>query len=114
MYDEPYGLVEPGRRSDVRKELPVAINAVDGKSTRSTRYSDPISPGKHQIQLMFASDRLPSDKASRLVDLDIQPCVRYRVVAAYQSRTYPANWEPKVYVEPIVECEKKFGVSTRR
>lgn len=113
-YESPYGLVESGLRSDVRKELPVAINAVDGVNTISTRYPQPVSPGKHQVQIIFASDRLPSSKAFRVLDMDIEPCTRYRVVAAYETRVYLGTWQPKVYPEPIGEWQAKFGRSVRR
>ena len=111
QYDEPYGIVETGRRSDVLKELPVSINAVDGVNTLRTRYSQPISPGRHQVQVIFASDRLTTSKAYRYLDLDIQPCTRYRIVAAYQSRVNLSSWEPKIYVEPIGECHAKFATT---
>ena len=113
LYDSPYGLVEPGRRSDVLKELPVSINAVDGVNTLSTRYPRPIEPGKRQIQVIFASDRLTSDKAIRVIELEVAACTRYRIVASYQSRVNFATWQPKVYAEPIGECEAKFGRGTR-
>lgn len=109
LYDAPYGIVESGRRSDVLKELPVSINAVDGVNTLTTRYSHPIQPGKHQVQVIFASDRLTSAKAIRVIDLDVAPCTRYRIVATYQSRTNLSTWQPKVYAETIGECRAKFG-----
>ena len=108
LYDQPYGLVESGRRSDVRKELPVVISDVDGISTRNPRYSDPITPGRHRVQVIFSFDRTPSVKAFRWLDLDIQPCTRYRVVAAYWNRVHLSTWEPRVYVEPIGECASRF------
>lgn len=113
-YDSPYGIVESGERSDVRKELPVLVNAVDGISTRNPRYSDPIAPGKHQVQVVFASDRLSSAKAFRWLELDVQPCTRYRVVAAYETRVRLAPWEPRIYVEPIGECKAKFRTDPHR
>ena len=108
LYDEPYALVESGRRSDVRKELPVVINSVDGKSTRSPRYSDPIAPGMHRIQVNFSTSSIPTLRGFRYLDLDLKPCTRYRVVAGYQNLVHLASWEPRVYIEPIGECAGKF------
>ena len=108
LYNQPYGLVESGRRSDVRKELPVVIGSVDGVSTRNPRYSDPIAPGRHRIQVNFSTSSMPTARAFRFLDLDIKPCTRYRVVAAYQNLVHPASWEPRIYVEPIGECATRF------
>lgn len=108
-YGFPYGIIESGWRSDVRKELPALVNAVDGVSPRNPRYSDPVAPGRHRIQVVFASDRLPSSKAFRWIDLEIEPCTRYRVVAKYQTQVSLGTWEPRVYAEPIGECEARFG-----
>jgi len=109
-YDSPYALVEAGDRNDIRQEFPPAITRVDGTSTRDTRRTDPIPPGKHKITIRFETARVvqsPAD-ASRELDLDLAACTRYRVVA---RRTTGTNWEPHVYQEPIGECAKKFGKS---
>lgn len=108
LYDQPYGLVESGRRSDVRKELPVVVSSVDGVSTRNPRYSDPIQPGRHRIQVNFSTSSTPSVRGFRYLDLDVKPCTRYRVVAAYQNLVHLASWEPRVYIEPIGECAARF------
>jgi len=42
------------------------------------------------------------------IELDLEACTRYQVVASYEIRSGP-NWKPKVYSEPIGECRKKFG-----
>lgn len=108
LYDQPYGLVESGRRSDVRKELPVVIGSVDGVSTRNPRYSDPIAPGRHRVQVNFSTGSTPTPRGFRYLDLDIQPCTRYRVVAAYQNLVHLGSWEPRVMIEPIGECVARF------
>ncbi len=113
MYDKPYALVEPGFASDVRKEARVAVTRIDGASTRSTRDSDPIPPGKHTITLRFETEKGRFRPESRDIQLDLDPCTRYRVVAAYEVKTGP-DWKPKVYAEPIGECTKKFGTPTAK
>jgi hypothetical protein len=106
-YDQPYALVEAMDRSAVKEEMPAAITQIDGKSTRNTRRSDPIEPGKHTVTVRFSTGRVaqaPGEEAKQL-QMDLEPCTRYRVAA---RRVDTINWEPKVYSEPIGECVKKF------
>ena len=107
MYDQPYAIVESGDASETRKEARVAINKVDGKSPRNPRKSDPIAPGKHVITLHFESARGIFRPESLDVELDLQACTRYRIVANYENKT-GGDWKPKVYSEPIGECARKF------
>jgi hypothetical protein len=107
QYKEPYAIVESGDNSQVREEFRPAITQIDGHSTRNPRRSDPIPPGKHVITVRFETGRVaqaPSE-VSREVEIDLEACTRYRIVA---HRTGGTNWEPKVYSEPIGECVKKF------
>lgn len=112
MYDQPYAIVESGDASEVRKEARIAISKVDGKTTRNPRKSDPIAPGKHVITLNFESARGIFRPASLDVDIDLQACTRYRIVANYEVKT-GGDWKPKVYSEPIGECVKKFKKKVR-
>jgi hypothetical protein len=107
MYDQPYAIVESGDASEMRKEARVAIGKVDGKSTRNPRKSDPIAPGKHNITLNFESARGNFRPTSLDIELDLQACTRYRIVASYEVKM-GGDWKPKVYSEPIGECVKKF------
>lgn len=107
QYSQPYALVEGMDRSAVKEEAPAAITKIDGKSTRNTRKSDPIEPGKHTITIRFSTARVnqnPADEMKELV-MDLEGCTRYRIAA---KRVDTINWEPKVYSEPIGECVKKF------
>jgi hypothetical protein len=108
MYDQPYAVVETGAPSDARKEARLAISKVDGKSLRNPRQSDPLAPGKHVISLHFASARATFRPETKDVEIDLEPCTLYRIVASYEIKTGP-NWKPKVYSEPIGECRKKFA-----
>jgi hypothetical protein len=107
MYDNPWALVQTADRSDVKKEFPVAITQVDGQSTRSTRETDPIAPGKHVIKVRFETGRVSQSPADeeRNIQLDLEGCTLYRIAA---RRTQGTEWEPKVYSEPIGECARKF------
>ena len=107
-YDQPYALVERGDASEVRKEAAVAITKIDGASTRNPRKSDPVAPGKHQVTLHFESARGAFRPEYRVVEMDLEGCTRYRIVAAYESKMGP-DWSPKVYAEPIGECRRKFA-----
>jgi len=106
-YDQPWSLVESGDASEVRKEAKVAITQVDGKSTRNPRQSDPIAPGGHKVTVRFETARGVVAENTREMDMNLEACMRYRVVAQYESKTGP-KWEPKVYPEPISECAAKF------
>src|SRR5918993_4357532 len=107
MYDQPYAIVESGAASELRKEARVAITQVDGKTTRNRRRSDPITPGKHLINLHFESARGIFRPTFLDVEVDLQACTLYRIVANYESKT-GGDWKPKVYSEPLGECVKKF------
>ncbi|MBL0142982.1 MAG: hypothetical protein IPP91_12990 [Betaproteobacteria bacterium] len=107
MYDQPYALAQTGRHSEVRKEARVAITKIDGKSTRDTRGSDPIEPGKHMVTLHFTSARGTFRPEFRELEIDFKPCTRYLFNAIYEVPTGP-DWKPGVYTEPIGECRRKF------
>jgi len=106
-YDQPYAVIEAGERNDAREEFVPAISQVDGKSTRSTRKTDPIAPGKHRVTVRFETARAAQSPAevSRELEMDLEACTLYRIVA---KRTGGTNWEPKVYSEPLGECVRKF------
>jgi hypothetical protein len=107
LYDAPWAVVEGADPSSVRKEFTPAITQVDGKSTRTTRETDPLEPGKHQIKIRFQTGRVaqaPSEE-ERLLELELEACTRYRIAA---QRTTGTQWEPKVYSEKIGECTQRF------
>ncbi len=108
MYDQPYALIERGGASEVRKEARLAITKIDGKSTRDPRKSDPLAPGKHTVTLHFESARGSFRPEYVDLEMELEACTRYRVVAAYESKLGP-DWKPKVYAEPIGECKRKFA-----
>jgi hypothetical protein len=106
-YDQPYAMVEPGDRSDVRKEFRPVITKVDGKSPGTSRKFDALPPGKHEITIRFETARVPQSNAAatRTLEIDLEPCMRYRIVA---RRTEGNEWEPHVYQEPMDDCLRKF------
>ena len=108
-YDQPYALVERGDGSEVRREATVGISKIDGVTNRDARRSDPLAPGKHEITVHFTTARGVFKPETKVLNLDLAPCTRYRVVASYQATRGP-DWEPKVYQESIGECTKKFGI----
>lgn len=107
VYDQPWSMVEPGDRSEVRKEFPAAVTQIDGQSVRDTRKPDAVAPGKHSVTIRFETGRVNQSEAeaTRVVEMELAPCTRYRVVAQRQTGT---KWEPQVYPEPISECARKF------
>ena len=109
MFDQPYGRIESGDRSAVRQQEPVAINRIDGVSTNNTRRPDPVAPGKRAVEIVFASARVPTNSQLQTMEIDVEPCKRYRVVAHVPNRAASGHWQPVVQaVEDIGECKKKF------
>lgn len=108
MYDQPYALVERGASSEARKEVSLAIASVDGERIRDPRRTDPIAPGKHRITVHFESARFNFRPEIQDIELHLEACTRYSIVASYEIKSGP-NWKPKVYSEPIGECRKKFS-----
>jgi hypothetical protein len=107
-YDQPYGLIESGDRSQTRKQEPVAISRIDGESPRNPRRPDPVAPGKHTVQVSFASARAVVADNLKDIEINVEPCKRYRVAAQYETAT-TGKWKPVVQsVEDIGECRKKF------
>jgi hypothetical protein len=106
-FSEPYALVESGRTSAVRKEIPAVINAVDEHYTVDPRRSGPIKPGRRRFAIRFTTDVGPSSKHERTLEFDAEPCTRYLIVARYSNLTH-VEWTPVIYPEPIGECLTAF------
>jgi len=106
-YDQPYAIVESGAAAEARNEGRVVISKIDGKSTSDPRRGDPIEPGKRTISVRFQSSRGMFRPQSLDIQLDLEPCTRYLIVASYESKSGP-TWTPKIYPEPIAECRKRF------
>lgn len=108
-YDQPYGLIESGWASPAHKQVPLGVTKIDGKSTRSTMKADPIPPGKHKVTLSFSSSaRTVIEEPTKEIELDVEPCKRYRIVAHYDV-ALSGKWDPQLQaVEDIAECKRKF------
>jgi len=111
MYDRPYALVERGDASETRKEARVVVTMVDGKSTRDPRITDPLAPVKHVITLHFDTARGAFRPEQIDLQVDLDACTRYRIVAVYENKMRP-DWKPKAYAKPIPECTTKFAKKT--
>ncbi len=109
-FDKPYAIVEKGDSSEVRREDGAAITQVDGVSTRDSRRTDPIEPGKHKLTIRYDTARvtLSPEKSVREVEMDLKACTLYRVAAKRRNNT-GLDWDPVFSEEPIGECKKKFG-----
>jgi hypothetical protein len=107
MYDQPWAIVETGAPSATRNEARLAITKVDGQSTRDPRQTDPIPPGPHKVKISFDTARGVVGDTDRELEMNLEGCTRYLVVANYESKTNP-DWQPKIYSEPIGECVRKF------
>lgn len=85
--------------------FPTTITAVDGQSTmlrQSTmqRYvAVPIEPGQHLVQLVTAPAAGFAIPEMRELNLNVEPCKRYYIVAERENRLLQ-NWRPVVeYVD---------------
>jgi len=83
------------------RTFPTTITAVDGLSTvRSFRYGQvPVEPGPHVIRLATAPAAGFGIPEEREMNLNIEPCKRYWIVAERDNRL-EQNWRPVIdYVE---------------
>ena len=106
-YSQPWSEVVRGDPSAVRKEAPVAISKVDGKSTRNPRKSDALAAGKHVIVIHYDTARGVVNDQYRELEMDLEGCTRYRIVALLNGPPV-TEWKPHIYSEPIGECVAKF------
>jgi hypothetical protein len=107
-FDQAWGIIESGGRSQTRRQEPVAITRIDGQSTRNPRRPDPVAPGKRTVVVRFSSARTVVGDQDRTIEVDVQPCKRYRVVAQLENAV-SGTWEPVVAApEDIGECRRRF------
>ena len=85
----------------------MAIARIDGKSPRDPRRPEPLAPGKHSVEISFSSARVVVGDDLKTIEIDVQPCRRYRVVAQYHTSA-SGKWDPVVDSEDIGECKRRF------
>jgi hypothetical protein len=81
--------------------FPTTITALDGQSTvRRFRYGQlPVEPGPHVIRLVTAPTAGFGIPEEREMNLNIEPCKRYWIVAERDNRL-EQNWRPVIdYVD---------------
>ena len=81
-------------RANIHTFAPV-ITAVDGRSTMPHSVPVPVEPGQHVIQLVTAPAagfRIPE---TRELQLNVEPCKRYYIVAERDNRLQQ-NWRPVI------------------
>jgi hypothetical protein len=108
MYSQPYALFEPHERSQVQEQQPAFILSIDGKSRAINDNNEPVTPGKHRVELSLPGPMGVSNPKRETLEIDAKPCVRYRFSARRDSPT-ARDWYAKLEsTEPIGECLKKF------
>ncbi len=113
-FSSPWGVIESGDRSQTRRQEPVAITRIDDRSTRNPRRPDPVEPGKRSVVVRFSSARTVVGDQDRTIEIDVQPCKRYRVVAQLET-SVSGRWEPVVSApEDIGECLRRFPQPARQ
>ncbi len=106
-YDQAYATIERGNRSEVRKEEPAVVTKVDGHDVRNPRRPEAVAPGPHKLTVHFDTAKGQYRPEVQEVEMTLEPCVRYRVVAVLESKV-AGPWKPKFYPDPIGECRSKF------
>lgn len=87
-------------RANIRT-FPTTITAIDGSATiRRYGYGQvPVEPGPHVIRLVTAPAAGFAIPEEREMNLNIEPCKRYYIVAERDNRL-EQNWRPVIeYVE---------------
>ncbi|HEX6018611.1 MAG TPA: hypothetical protein VFZ28_10965 [Burkholderiaceae bacterium] len=108
MYNEPYALFEPRERSNVQELRPAFVLSIDGKSRAVNDNNEPVTPGKHRVELSLPGPLGTSNPVYKTIEVDAKPCTRYRFGARRDSPT-ARDWYPTIEAtEPIGECLKKF------
>jgi len=108
MYSQPYALFVPHERSQIQEQQPALIMSIDGKSRSLADTNDPVTPGKHKVELSLPGPMGMSNPKYETVEVDAKPCMRYRFGARRDSPT-ARDWYATIEAtEPIGECLKKF------
>lgn len=108
QFSQPWGAIESGERSVTRNEESVGITRIDGQQTRNARRPDPVEPGKRTVEVRFDTARSVVGQTTQTIEIHVQPCKRYRVVAHFASSAR-SNWEPAISaIEDIGECRRRF------
>jgi hypothetical protein len=71
----------------------VIIESVDGRSTLA--YPVRVEPGRHKIVLQATPVAGFTHGALRTIELDVEPCKRYHLVAV-RPNALSQDWTPKV------------------
>lgn len=81
------------------RTFPTSITAIDGQSTMLHSRPVPIVPGQHVIRLVTAPAAGFALPEERELNLNVEPCKRYYIVAERDNRLLQ-DWRPVVdYVE---------------
>ena len=107
-YAEPYALFESHESSQVQELRPAVVLSIDGRSRAIGDRNDPVTPGKHKVELSLPGPMGMSSPKYETVEVDAKPCMRYRFGARRDSPT-ARDWYATIESrEPIGECLKKF------
>jgi len=107
-YDQPWAVFEADNSSPTADTKPATVMKIDGKNIPLGR-NNVVLPGKHVVELSIPGPRGMSNPKRDTIEIDAQPCVRYRFAA---RRSSPTDNDWKAFVgqeEPVGECKKKFA-----
>ena len=80
------------------------IESVDGRSTLT--YPVRVEPGRHKIVLQAPPVAGFMQGPLRTLELDVEPCKRYHIVAV-RPNALSQDWQPKVEYVADLGCGKK-------
>lgn len=107
-YDQPWSVFEADNRSATADTRAATVMKIDGKNVPLGR-NNVVAPGKHSLELSIPGPRGMSNPKRETLEIDAQPCTRYRFSA---KRSSPTDNDWKAFVsteEPVGECRKKFA-----
>jgi hypothetical protein len=82
----------------------VIIESVDGRSTLA--YPVRVDPGRHKVVLQAPPVAGAKQGTLRTIELDVEPCKRYHLMAVRPNALSP-EWEPKVDYVADLGCTGK-------
>ncbi|MBX3711637.1 MAG: hypothetical protein KF800_06730 [Lysobacter sp.] len=97
-----------------RNEHEVMLVAINGSMDFPDQSTYRLPPGPHGLRL---ASRLRSGRGvltATTLSLELEPCMRYVLVADHANPDAARAWRPKLLEAQIIEsCAKKFAASVR-
>lgn len=109
--DRPWAEVRVGGiADDERKEEDVLLVAINGSRDIGTTSVYELQPGMQYLRIASKKRGKSGELTSQPYALQMQPCIRYALVADHGRPLDNRSWQVAVKSEtPIKACVKKYG-----